>query len=65
MLAYPGGAISCQLHPEFTPAYATALIEGRRGVRFPEPQADAAIESLKAPDDHERFAAWIAKFLES
>ena len=64
MLEYDGGAISCQLHPEFAPDYSTALIEGRRGIRFPEAQADAAIESLKAPDDHERVAGWIANFLE-
>ena len=65
MLAYDGGAISCQLHPEFAPAYSIALIEGRRGVRFPEAAADAAIESLGRPDDHERFGAWIARFLEA
>ena len=29
-LAYDDGmAISCQLHPEFAPAYSTALIDGR------------------------------------
>jgi GMP synthase-like glutamine amidotransferase len=65
MLAYGEAAISCQLHPEFAPAFSTALIEGRRGVRFPEPQAGEAIESLKRPDDHERFAGWMARFLES
>jgi len=64
LLDYGAGAISCQLHPEFAPDYSIALIEGRRGVRFPEDQADAAIASLKRPDDHERFAGWIANFLE-
>jgi GMP synthase-like glutamine amidotransferase len=59
-----GMAISCQLHPEFQPAYSAALIDGRRGQRFPEEQAAAAIESLKGPDDHARFAGWIARFLE-
>ena len=64
-LAYDDGmAMSCQLHPEFAPAYSTALIDGRRGQRFPEAQAADAIESLKAPDDHERFAGWIGRFLE-
>ncbi len=62
MLAY-GDAISIQLHPEFQPDYSIALIEGRRGVRFPEAQADAAVASLKRPDDHQRFADWIAAFL--
>jgi GMP synthase-like glutamine amidotransferase len=64
MLAYAGGtALSCQLHPEFAPAYSIALIEARKGVRIPEEQADAAIASLYHPDDHARIAAWIAKFL--
>jgi GMP synthase-like glutamine amidotransferase len=64
MLAYAGGhAMSLQLHPEFAPDYSSALIAGRRGVRFPEPEADAAIASLKTPDDHVRVAAWIEAFL--
>jgi GMP synthase-like glutamine amidotransferase len=64
MLAYDDApAISLQLHPEFAPAYSTALIEGRRGVRFPEDEAQRAIDSLKRPDDHVRFADWIGRFL--
>jgi hypothetical protein len=39
-------AISMQFHPEFDPAYARALIEARRGSRFTDAQADAAIASL-------------------
>jgi GMP synthase-like glutamine amidotransferase len=65
-LAYDDGlAISCQLHPEFTPEFSIALIEGRRGVRLPGDQAAQAIESLRAPDDHARFAEWMARFLEA
>lgn len=56
-------AISMQFHPEFTPAYATALIEARRGTRFTDEQADAAIASLAAENDRERMAAWIGRFL--
>jgi GMP synthase-like glutamine amidotransferase len=64
MLAYAGGrAMSLQLHPEFAPAYAQALIAGRRGVRFGEAEADRAIASLEAPDDHRRVAGWIEAFL--
>jgi GMP synthase-like glutamine amidotransferase len=64
-LAYDDGmAISCQLHPEFAPDYSIALIEGRRGVRIPDEQAAQAIASLKAPDDHARFADWVGRFLE-
>jgi GMP synthase-like glutamine amidotransferase len=56
-------AISIQLHPEFDPAYAVALIEGRRGVRFEEAEADRAIASLAKPNDNARVADWIAGFL--
>ena len=64
MLAYDNAmSISCQLHPEFAPDYSIALIEGRKGRRFPEALADTAVESLHHPDDHARFAEWVAKFL--
>jgi GMP synthase-like glutamine amidotransferase len=63
-LAYDDGmTISCQLHPEFAPDYSIALIEGRRGQRIPDDLAAQAVESLKTPDDHARFADWIARFL--
>lgn len=66
MLDYVGErAMSLQLHPEFAPAYAGALIAGRRGVRFPEVEADAAIESLKGDNDNGRLARWIDAFLAS
>jgi GMP synthase-like glutamine amidotransferase len=58
-------AISLQLHPEFSPGYAAALIEGRRGTRIAETDADRAIESLARPNDHERVAGWITRFLEA
>ncbi|MCC7268647.1 MAG: type 1 glutamine amidotransferase [Caulobacteraceae bacterium] len=57
-------AISLQLHPEFRPAYARALIEARRGPRYTDAQADAAIASYAAPDDRARAGAWIRRFLE-
>lgn len=53
-------AISFQFHPEFSPAFAKALIETRRD-RVPD--ADAAIASLDAPNDNERVARWIKSFL--
>ena len=56
-------AISIQLHPEFEPAYAKALIEGRRGTRLPQEQAAAAIASLDLPDDRARLGEWIVRFL--
>ena len=56
-------AISMQFHPEFDPAYAAALIEARRGTRYTDAQADAAIASLAAPNDRARVAGWIEAFL--
>ena len=65
MLAYDDArAISVQLHPEFEPAYAQALITGRRGERIDAALADQAVASLDAPNDNHRFAGWIHAFLE-
>jgi GMP synthase-like glutamine amidotransferase len=55
-------AISFQFHPEFSPAFAKALIEKRYDV-VPDP--DAAIASLDAPNDNARVAGWIRRFLEA
>jgi GMP synthase-like glutamine amidotransferase len=66
MLAYGDQpAISIQLHPEFEPAYAKALIENRRGTRYTDDQADAAIASYEAPDDRSRVGGWIRRFIET
>ncbi|MFI4976195.1 MAG: type 1 glutamine amidotransferase [Caulobacterales bacterium] len=56
-------AISIQLHPEFVPDYAAALISGRRRERFAEEDAERAIASLAGPNDNARVADWIAGFL--
>jgi GMP synthase-like glutamine amidotransferase len=56
-------AISLQLHPEFEPAYAIALIESRRGTRFTDEEADKAIASYGGPDDRARVGGWINNFL--
>jgi GMP synthase-like glutamine amidotransferase len=53
-------AISFQFHPEFSPAFAKALIEKRYDV-VPDP--DAAIASLDAPNDSEVVGGWIRNFL--
>ena len=53
-------AISFQFHPEFTPAYARALIE-KRYDRVNEP--DHALASLDTPNDNERVAGWMRRFL--
>jgi GMP synthase-like glutamine amidotransferase len=58
-------AISMQLHPEFEPAYASALIENRRGSPYTDEEADRAIASYGAPDDRARVGAWLKNFLKS
>lgn len=57
-------AISLQLHPEFEPAYAMALIEDRRGSRYTELQAEEAIASYAQSDDRARLGEWIKRFLD-
>jgi GMP synthase-like glutamine amidotransferase len=60
-LAWTGRpAISFQFHPEFSVAYAKALIE-KRYDRVNAP--DAALASLDAPNDNDRVGAWIRSFL--
>lgn len=53
-------AISFQFHPEFSPAFAKALIQ-KRFDAIPNP--DAAIASLDAPNDCARVGGWIRRFL--
>ena len=63
LLAYEDQpAISFQCHPEFSPAFAKALIEERRD-RLPRP--DEAIATLDQPNDRDSVAAWIRRFLDS
>jgi len=57
-------AMSIQLHPEFAPDYAAALVALRRGRIAPE-MADAAVASLAAPNDNARVGAWIGRCLDS
>jgi GMP synthase-like glutamine amidotransferase len=57
-------AISIQLHPEFEPAYATALLQARRGRAFTEDETDQAIISYQTPDDRARVGGWIRRFLQ-
>ncbi len=53
-------AISFQFHPEFSPAFAKALIERRHDV---VPNPEAAIASLDAPNDNAVVGGWIRRFL--
>ena len=56
-------AISFQGHPEFDPAYATALIESRREEKLTDEEADRAVHSLRRPNDRQEVAAWMRNFL--
>ena len=63
MLAYEDQpAMSFQFHPEFEPDYAAALIELRRD-RLEN--AEAAVASLRKPNDSARIAGWIRNFVGS
>jgi GMP synthase-like glutamine amidotransferase len=62
-LAWGEDAISFQCHPEFQPAYAAALIEGRRGDRIPHDLADEALLSLEGANDRAVLTAWIRAYL--
>jgi len=62
MLAYDDRrAISIQSHPEFEPAYATALIE-LRAERL-GPLMQPAVQSLQTPNDCARVGGWFRRFL--
>lgn len=61
-LAWDDDAVSFQCHPEFSPAYAAALVEGRRA-RIPDGVVAAALTSLDRPDDRALLGAWIRRFL--
>jgi GMP synthase-like glutamine amidotransferase len=56
------GAISFQFHPEFSPAFAAALIEANRD-RYGD-LATSAIQSHLKPDDCARVGRWIGRFLD-
>ncbi len=58
-----GDAISFQFHPEFSRAFAAALIEARRD-RYGA-LAAPAIQSHSQPDDCARIGRWIGRFLDS
>ena len=64
MVAYTDQpAISIQLHPEFERAFSTRLVEDRCDADLTAAQTQAALESLKRPDDRARVAEWIRAFL--
>jgi GMP synthase-like glutamine amidotransferase len=63
MLAYGEDAFTIQPHPEFEPAFATALIQERWEAADAE-RNQKAVESLKGPNDRAMVGGWIGRFLE-
>ena len=61
-LAWGDDAISFQAHPEFTPAFATALTAGRHD-RIDPALVERAVDSLKAADDRATVGQWISDFV--
>lgn len=61
MLAVGPNMIGIQGHPEFDPAYSSALTKSRRGTLIPEDTADAAMASLGQPADSSRLGEWILR----
>jgi GMP synthase-like glutamine amidotransferase len=64
VLAYGDHALSFQCHPEFTTAYAEALVERRRG-QVADDQLDRARAGLAGAADSERLGEWTRRFLQS
>lgn len=58
-----GDAISFQFHPEFTPAFAAALIGAQRDCYGA--LAAPAIASHSEPDDGARVGRWVGRFLDA
>jgi GMP synthase-like glutamine amidotransferase len=57
-------AISMQCHPEFSPAYAQALLNTRWAETALGEKAKVAIAELDRPNDHARLGGWIRSFLD-
>jgi GMP synthase-like glutamine amidotransferase len=62
MLAVGDHVVGFQGHPEFTLAYASVLMEARRGTLIPDEVVGAGLAALEPPDTG-LLAAWIANFL--
>lgn len=65
VMAVEDHMIGFQGHPEFTLAYASVLMEARRGNFIPTEVVDAGLASLSGQPDNELLANWIARFLRS
>lgn len=57
-----GAALTLQGHPEFTPAYARALMDSRVDALGAQ-RHEAGVASLAVPTSHDVAAAWMMRFL--
>ena len=58
-LLYPGFAVTIQGHPEFDHAFATALLDNRRGAVLNDAEADLALASMTARTNRDALADWL------
>jgi GMP synthase-like glutamine amidotransferase len=64
MLAYASApVISLQGHPEFSDAFVSALYRARRSKTLSDSVVDAALESLRDPEDNALVGEWMVNFL--
>lgn len=64
-LAYDDGmSVSIQPHPEFTTAFAEALIASRMDGPLTRGQGEAAIASLQQPNDSRAVGDWLRAFFQ-
>lgn len=64
VLAYEQAPVmSIQGHPEFSDAFVADLYEARRGKSLSDQAVDAAIASLKRPEDSALVGDWMVRFL--
>jgi len=61
-IGYDDDTVSTQGHPEFSPAFAAALIEAERDLYGP--LAGPALLSLLQPEDGGRAANWLRQFID-
>jgi len=61
-LAWGEDAISFQGHPEFEPAYASALVQARRGSAVAADLVDRAVATLREPNSRDLVAGWVRTF---
>ncbi|MBL1420353.1 MAG: type 1 glutamine amidotransferase [Alphaproteobacteria bacterium] len=60
---YPDFGLTVQGHPEFSNAYASALLKARRGNGLTEQEADYGLANMVTPDNRETIAKLVETYL--